>query len=208
MAVSIETYAELKTAVANFIDRTDLTSRIPEFITMSEAAIGRDVRIRQMEKRAIADISTEYVDMPTDFILQRNIQLNTSSQERLKYLTPEQMDIYRPSQTTGKPKNYTIIGTEFQFKPVPDATYEVEIAYFARFSALSGDNDTNWLLTNQPGIYVYGALVQASPYVKDDERTALWASLYNAEVKAINKQDNEARYSGASLQMQTDTCNP
>ena len=202
--MSIATYAELKTAVANFIDRTDLTSRIPEFIAMSEAAIGRDVRIRQMEKRATTNISTEYVDMPTDFIMARNIQLNTSSQERLKYLTPEQMDMYRSSQTTGKPRNYTIIGTEFQFKPVPDGAYEVEIAYLARFAALSGDNDTNWLLTNQPGIYLYGALVQASPYLKDDERTKLWASLYNAEVESINKQDNEARYSGATLRMQTD----
>ena len=202
--MSIATYAELKTAVANFIDRTDLASRVPEFIAMSEAAIGRDVRIRQMEKRATTDISTEYVDMPTDFIMARNIQLNTSSQERLKYLTPEQMDMYRSSQTTGKPRNYTIIGTEFQFKPVPDGAYEVEIAYLARFAALSGDNDTNWLLTNQPGIYLYGALVQASPYLKDDERTKLWASLYNAEVESINKQDNEARYSGATLRMQTD----
>lgn len=202
--MAISTYAELKTAVANFIDRTDLTSRIPEFITMSEAAIGRDVRIRQMEKRVTASISTQYIDMPTDFILARNVQINGTSQDRLKYLTPEQMDIYRPSQTTGTPKNYTIIGTEFQLKPIPDTTYEVEIAYLARFTTLSADADSNWLLVNQPGIYVYGALVQASPYLKDDERTGLWASLYNAEVESINKQDNEARYSGASLRMQTD----
>jgi hypothetical protein len=202
--MAISTYAELKTAVANWLDNSQLTSRIPEFITMSESAIGRDVRIRQMEKRATASISTEYADMPTDFILARNIQINSTGQDRLKYLTPEQMDIYHPAQTTGQPRVYSIIGTEFQFKPVPDATYEIEIAYFARFSALSGDNDTNWLLTNQPGIYLYGSLVQAAPYVDDDQRTALWASLYNAEVEAINKQDNEARCSGAALQMRTD----
>jgi len=202
MAISI--YSELKTAVANWLDNTTLTSRIPEFITMSDAAIGRDVRIRQMEKRATASISTEYADMPSDFIKARNIQINSTNQERLKYLTPEQMDIYHSSQTTGKPCVYSIIGTEFQFKPVPDAAYEIEIAYFARFTALTDDNDTNWLLTNQPGIYLYGALVQAAPYVEDDQRTALWASLYNAEVEAINKQDNEARYSGATLSMQSD----
>lgn len=202
--MSISTYAELKTAIANYLDKSNLTSRIPEFISMSEAAIGRDVRIRQMEKRAIADISTEYVDMPTDFILQRNIQLNTSDQKRLNFLSPEQMDMYYPSQSTGEPEVYSIIGTEFQFKPIPDATYEVEIAYFARFAAFSGDSDSNWLLVNQPGIYLYGALVQASPYLRDDERTSLWASMYNAEVDAINKQDKEARYSGAALRMQSD----
>jgi len=206
--MAISNYSELKTAVATWVNRSDLTSRIPEFITMSEAAIGRDVRIRQMEKRATADISTQYADMPSDFLLQRNIQINGSSQDRLKFLTPEQMDMYRSSQTVGPPKNYSIIGTEFQFKPIPDTTYEIEIAYFARFTALSGDNDTNWLLTNQPEIYLYGALVQASPFFDDDERVTTWATLYNSAVAAINDQDNKARYSGAALRAQPDIATP
>jgi len=206
--MSISTYAELKTAVANWLDRTDLTSRIPEFITIAEAAIGRDIRVRQMEKRATASISTEYADMPTDFIEQRNIQLNTSSQERLKYLTPEQMDMYYPNQTAGQPKVYTIIGTEFQFKPVPDTAYTVEIAYFARFAALSGANDTNWLLTNAPEVYLYGALVGAKAFLDDDSRIVKWAQLYQAAVDGMNGQDKRARYSGAALRMQSDVGDP
>jgi len=207
--MAISTYSELKTAVANWVDRSDLTARIPEFIVMAESAIGRDVRIRQKEKRAKTSISTQYADMPSDFIKARNIQLNTASnQVRLKYLTPEQMDINYPSETTGQPEVYSILGDEFQFKPVPDDSYTVEIEYFARFPALSGDNDTNWLLTNQPGVYLYASLVQAAPYLDDNEKIATWAGLYNAEVNALNKQDNEARYSGASLYMQTDTYTP
>lgn len=206
--MAISTYAELKTAVANWLNRSDLTSRIPEFIAFAESGIGRDVRIRQMEKRATASISTEYVDMPSDFILQRNIQLNTTDQCRLKFYTPEQMDMYNPSQTTGQPKVYSIIGTEFQFKPIPDATYEAEIAYFARFTALSGDNDTNWLLTNQPEVYLYGSLLAASPFLEDDPRIQTWASLYANAVESLNKQDSEARYSGAALRMQSDTGDP
>jgi len=207
--MAISNYGELKTAIANWLDRDNLTARIPEFITMAEAAVGRDVRVRQMEKRATASISTQYADMPTDFILQRNIQLNAASEQvRLRYLTPEQMDMYYPSEAGGQPKAYSIIGTEFQFKPVPDAAYTIEIAYFARFSTLSADTDSNWLLTNQPGIYLYAALVQAAPYIEDDKQTQLWAALYNAEVQALNKQDKEARYSGASLRMTTDVGDP
>jgi len=206
--MAISTYAELQTAVASWLDRTDLTSRIPEFVAFAEAGIGRDLRIRQMEKRATASISTEYVDMPTDFILQRNIQLNTAEQRRLKYLTPEQMDMYHSSQATGTPSVYSIIGTEFQFKPIPDTTYTAEIAYFARFSSLSGDNDTNWLLTNQPEVYLYGTLVAASPYLDDDEKIKTWAALYSNAVEGLNKQDKEARFSGAALRMQTDVGDP
>lgn len=199
--MAITNYSELKTAVSTWLNRSDITSRIPEFITFAESGIGRDVRVRQMEKRATASISTEYVDMPTDFILQRNIQLNTTNQCRLKFYTPEQMDMYNPSQTTGQPKVYSIIGTEFQFKPIPDTTYTAEIAYFARFSSLSGDSDTNWLLTNQPEIYLYGALLASAPFLEDDPRIQTWAALYANAVESINKQDDEARYSGAALHM-------
>ena len=206
--MSIATYSELKTAVANWLDRSDLTTYIPDYITMAEAAIGRDLRIRQMEGRKTASISTEYVDIPTDFIEARNIQLNTTEQKRLKYVTPEQMDQFHPEQTTGEPKYYTIIGTEFQFKPIPDTSYTVEIAYYARFAALSGANDTNWLLTNMPEIYLYASLVQASPFLRDDDRVPLFATLYQSAVDSVNKQDKTARYSGATLRMQTDIGDP
>lgn len=206
--MAISTYAELKTAAANWLDNSTLTSRIPEFITMAEAAIGTDVRIRQMEKRVTANVSTEYADMPTDFIKARNIQINGTEQKRLKYMTPEQMDMFHPEQTAGEPKVYTIIGTEFQFKPVPDGTYEIEVAYVSRFAALSGDSDTNWLLTNHPGIYLYATLIQASPYLEDDPRIATWGTLYEGMVKQLNDQDKEALYSGASLRMTTDTGDP
>jgi len=202
--MSVSTYAELKTAVANHLNRSDLTSRIPEFIVSAEGRIGRELRIRQMEKRATASISTEYADMPTDFIEQRNIQINGTTQDRLQYLSPEQMDKFHSSQSTGTPTVYTIIGTEFQFKPVPDTSYTVEIAYFARFAAMSADNDTNWLLTNEPDTYVYASLIAAAPYLDEDPRLQTWAALYSEIVKTLNDQDKKARYSGATLRMRPD----
>jgi len=152
-----------------------------------------------MEKRATASISTEYVDMPTDLIELVNIQLNTTSQSKLTFYTPGQMDKFKPSQTTGQPKYYTIIGTEFQFKPVPDATYTAELAYIARFAAFSGDSDTNWLLTNHPDVYLFGALVAAGPYVSDEKLTT-WAAIYQNAIESLNDMDKNASHSGGILQ--------
>ena len=64
--MSIATYAELKTAVANWLQRTDLTSYIPDFITIAESQIASDLKVREMEKRVTASISTEYFDIPSE----------------------------------------------------------------------------------------------------------------------------------------------
>jgi len=204
--MAISTHAELKTAVANWLDRSNLTSRIPEFIRIAESQIGKDVRIRQMEKRVSASISTEYYDVPTDLIKIRNVQLTLSDRViPLEYLTPEQMDHFLSSDNIGEPYYYTIIGEEFQFKLIPDQTYTIEIAYFARFPYFTGDNDTNWLLTNFPEIYLYATLVAAEPYVDNDKEVQKWMALYASSVKAANKQDQEARFSGATLRRRSKT---
>lgn len=204
--MAISTYAELKTAVANWLDRTNLTTRIPEFIALAESQIGKDVRIRQMEKRVSASISTEYYDVPTDLIKIRNIQINTTPYLTvLEYLTPEQMDQFLATNNTGVPYYFTIIGEEFQFKPIPDQTYTAEVAYFARLTAFSGDNDTNWLLTNYPDIYLYGTLIAAEPYVDNDKEIQKWSALYNRGVQAANKQDKESRFSGTTLRRRSKT---
>jgi len=194
--MAISTYAELKTSIANWLDRSDLTSRIPEFIAFAEANIATDVRVRQMEKRVTASVSTEYFDLPTDYLEMLDIQLNTDPIRRLKYHTTHQMDTFAPSATTGEPTRYTIIGTEVQVKPVPDATYTLEVAYISKFTAFSDDTDTNWLLTNHPQIYLYGALVAAEPFLDNTEKAQIWGALYNSAVENLNNQDKNARHPG------------
>ena len=65
--MSISNYSELKSAIADWLLRTDLTSVIPSFISMAEAQISRDVRDRRMVKRATAEIDTEYSQIPADW---------------------------------------------------------------------------------------------------------------------------------------------
>ena len=99
--MSISTYAELKTAVANWLDRSDLTDRVPEFITLAEARIGRKLRVRGVEERATTPLvgSQEYYALPSDFLEARNVQINSNPVQVLTYRTPQQLDKEYPSST-------------------------------------------------------------------------------------------------------------
>ena len=198
--MAITTYAELKTAISNWLDRTDLDDRIPEFIALAEARHRRDFKIRRMETRVTASTiaDTEYYSLPDNFIAMRNIQLNTDPKTALEYMTPEQMDRVRGGSNTGKPKAYSIIGNNFQLRPIPDGVYEIEMLYFKYFTALSDSNTTNDMLTYHPDAYLYGALVEAEPYLYNDKRLQTWSSLYDRAKDDIIRSNERARHSGVA----------
>ena len=106
--MAITNYSELKSAIADWLDRTDLTDQIPDFITLAEARHKRDFKLRRMETRVTADTiaDTEYYTLPDNYVAMRNIQLNTDPKTSLEYLTPEQMDRIYAGSNKGKPIAY------------------------------------------------------------------------------------------------------
>lgn len=198
--MAISTYAQLKTSIASWLDRTDLTDKIPEFIALAESRHRRDFKIRRMETRVTAStiINTEYYTLPENYVAMRNIQLNTETKTALEYLTPEQMDRVRAGSTTGKPKAYCIIGNDIQLRPIPDAIYEIEILYFKHFTSLSDSNTTNDMLTYHPDIYLYAALVEAEPYLNNDKRIQTWAAFYDRAKKDLIDTNERDRHSGTA----------
>jgi hypothetical protein len=198
--MAITTFSELKTAVANWLDRSDLTDRIPEFIELAEARHRRDFKLRRMETRVTANTAdgTEYYTLPDNFVAMRNIQLNTDPKTALEYLTPEQMDRVRGGSTKGKPKAYSIIGNTFQLRPIPDSAYEVEMLYYKYFTGLSDSNTTNDMLTYHPDAYLYAVLLEAEPYLQNDKRITLWLQAYEIAKKGITDSNERDRHSGVA----------
>jgi len=198
--MALTNYSELKTAIANWLDRTDLDDRIPEFIQLAEARHRRDFKIRRMETRVTANTiaDTEYYALPDNFVAMRNIQLNTDPKTALEYFTPEQMDRVRAGSTTGKPKAYSIMGNSFQLRPIPDGVYEIEMLYFKYFTALSDSNTTNDMLTFHPDLYLYGALVEAEPYLQNDKRIQVWAGYYDRAKQDLITTNERDRHSGVA----------
>ena len=198
--MAISTYAELKTAIANWLDRSDLTDIIPDFIALAETRHKRDFKIRRMETRVTANTiaDTEYYTLPDDYIAMRNIKLNSDPKTSLEFLTPEIMDRVQAGSDVGKPKAYSIKGNTIQLRPIPDGVYEIEISYYKTFAALSDSNTTNDMLTHHPDAYLYGALVEAEPYLQNDKRLQVWAGLYDRAKEDIIKSNERDRHSGTA----------
>ncbi len=198
--MAITNYSELKAAIADWLDRTDLTDSIPDFITLAETRHRRDFKIRRMETRVTANTvaDTEYYTLPDNFVAMRNIQLNTDPKTALEYLTPEQMDRIYAGSNKGKPKAYSIIGDNIQLRPLPDSAYEIEMLYYKYFTPLSDSNTTNDMLTYHPDAYLYGALVEAEPYLQNDKRIQTWASFYERAKKDIIDSNERDRHSGVA----------
>ena len=95
-----------------------------------------------------------------------------------------------------KPKYYRLTSDQIEFYPAPDSSYEVAMQYYARVPALTDTDTTNWVLTDYPDIYLYGALVHAAPYLNDDQRINIWASLYQSAVDALDQDNKKSRVSG------------
>mgnify|MGYP003138135766 FL=1 len=198
--MAITNYSELKAAISSWLDRSDLDSVIPDFIALAEARHRRDFKLRRMETRVTASTiaDTEYYTLPDNFVAMRNIQLNTDPKTALEYLTPEQMDRVNAGSSTGKPKAYSIIGNNFQLRPIPDGVYQIEMLYFKYFTALSDSNTTNDMLTFHPDAYLYGALVEAEPYLQNDKRIQVWSGYYDRAKQDIISSNERDRHSGVA----------
>mgnify|MGYP003114294777 FL=1 len=205
--MALGTFTELKDAIADWLDRSDLTARIPDFIALAEARINRELRIRPMEVRStmVTTADQQYFQLPGGYIQMRNMQLNTNPTTPLEYITPEMLDRLYGSTTSGKPRAYSLIGDEIQLAPIPDSTYTVEMAFYEKFTSLgdgtSGTVTSNWLTTNAPDLLLYGALMEAEPFIKNDERIPVWLSGYNNAIDKLQKADQRDRHSGSAMRV-------
>ena len=204
--MAISTKAELYTAVANWLNRSDLTARIPEFASLAEAGFNRNLRTREMLVRSTASTVTQYVSLPTDFLEMLNIELtSTSPPKRLVYISSDRSDDYREQQNnkTGTPDYYTIEGVSIQLLPTPSAAVTIQLNYYQDIPALSSlaDSEHNWLISAHPDIYLYAILMQASPYVMDQQSTQLWDGLLARSMQELQVSDEKSKYAGGTLNM-------
>ena len=209
--MALSTFADLKTSIANYLNRSDLTSVIPDFITLTEAKLNRILRIRPMQKRVSTTLTSgdAFVDLPNDFLEATQIFIDSNPNKVLNYVNANQIELENTQESSGTPSQYTITGDEFQLSPIPDSSYTLKISYYAKIPALSTSNTSNYLLLSYPQVYLYGSLLEAQPYIVNDERITVWMSLFNEAVQLINRDDEQGRYSGrTAFVMKNDTANP
>lgn len=200
--MTINTYATLKTAVANWLARSDLTSYIPDFVTFAQARVNREMRIRAMETALSSAIASGVVAVPADYLELKHAYLNTDPVTKLERKEPGWIYEKYPIRSSDRvPYFIAREGSNFIFGPYPDSAYTLKGIYFAKFAALSADADTDWILTNHPQLYLFAALAESAPFVANDERVALWEEKFQAEKARIEQADRNERYSGSPLSM-------
>jgi len=202
--MSISTYAELKTAIANFLARDDLTDQIPNFIQLAEARMSRELETREQEKRATATLTSgdEFIALPTDMREIREVKLNTNPNRVLTYHSPNSLDSTYPSTGSGVPQGFSIIGKEMNFRPIPDSSYTVELVYIGGLASIS-DVSTPTLFLRSPDLYLYGALAEAYAYLLDEQRAAQYDQKFTRGIEEVRRDEGRAHYGSGSLRMQS-----
>lgn len=189
-------YPSLQTAVTEYLARdqdTTLIARIPSFIQLAEAKFNRQLFVRQMENRAIAvvDLTSsepEFIALPADFQSMRRVRLSSvTGKPPLEFRSGLQMDDFRfrSADVAAEPRYFTVFGNEIELAPTPDQAYTIEMVYRANIPPLA-TNTTNWLLTLAPDLYLYGALLESAPYIKEDARIQTWGLGFTSALNDLN----------------------
>ena len=203
--MALSTYTELKATLADFLNRDDLTAVIPDFITLAESQINRDVRHWKMEVRSSGqqDALDEYIQIPSDWLETIRLHITASGTSAVTLISRDAMADKRAGaeDVAGTPIYYTHADSQFQLYPTPSAETDFELLYYQKTTALSGSNADNWLLLDSPDVYLYGALLHSAPYLAEDQRVAMWAQMYSAAVARLNEASELARYSGSGLRL-------
>ena len=207
--MALTTYTELKTSLANWLNRSDLTTEIgDDFIKLTEADLNSKLRVRSMIAQVNITVDAETAALPTDFLQIRNFYiLSGQTKTPLVYTTPASMDTTSGTSTTGLPTTFTILGDTLRFSPKPDATYTAVMNYFKKFPALSSTNATNYILASHPAIYLYGSLFHAANFLGgiNPQQVQTWQQMYATALERLELNDREDEYNGSPLQVRTVT---
>lgn len=195
--LTLNNYEDLKSVAAKWLNRRDLTDSIPLFVTLAEALLRREVRRRTI--RETITLSEEVTSLPSACAELRSIFPRTSvvrTDQPLQNVTPEMFAEARARRAgvRGKPRYCTVVGSQLLVSPVPDQDYDVEIWYYAKLEPLTATNASNYLLTEAPDVYLHATLLQAEPYLKNDDRVALWSAALTSGIEGLNRvRDGEER---------------
>jgi len=190
--MAITNYSELKTAVANWLGRDDLTSRIPEFISGAESRIFSDVLIPAFMKEATVTLSSgdSDIDLPSDYweLMDAPVLVDSDNNKYPLSVVPYG-DIYMnlDPDSDGQPTKCALLGSKMYFDYKADEDYTIHITYYY-LDTLSDSSTTNWLITNFPMLLLYASLIEASVYTEDDSR--IWITMYDEQKRRLQRHIN------------------
>ena len=188
--MAIATYSDLKTSVGNWLHRGDLTTLIPDFITLAESRINRLLPLRgtEADTTLTATLNSAYIDLPSDFNTPVALWLEAWIPRRLLTFVPPTELEYVPIATY--PTTWCLKKNQIQLNRLANSAFNLTLRY-VQLLTLSTANPTNYLLTNYPDVYLYGALLESAPYIRDDSRLALWQDRFDRAINEVLSNENQ-----------------
>lgn len=189
--MSISTYSELKATMIKWLHRSDLDALVPDFIALAESGLNRVLSLCSMEQQEPLTLAaaTRFVDTPASMLKPIAVWLETVARPKLTQTLPENLVV---DINSGAPAVWAQDGTRLAFERQADQPYTVTLRYVKRL-ALSDAEPTNWLLANHPDVYLYAALLEAAPYMRDDQRQAVWDAKLKEAIFNLRNADNRIR---------------
>lgn len=195
--MAINNYGTLKTAIANWLGRQDLTDRLPEFVALGIATCNAVVRSSRGVSYDTITLNQgdRYVTAPTTMLEPVFLTNNTDEDKPLEQVSIQQLGATRRNMTSqGAPAFYAISGRRIEVCPTPSAQVTLELTHYAELGALSADSDTNWLLTYRPDILLYACLMHAWVYLKDEQKVALSQNMVVQQLQAALEQQRTIQF--------------
>ena len=164
--MSITTYTELQQAIADWLERADLATRIPDFIVLLEAAANRRLRVRQQETSTNLTPSNGAVALPADYLMWRRVTWTGSNRVDLQYVHPSYLQAAYPSSPSDVPRIFTIEGSTLKVRPVDNTALELD--YFQKIPALSAG--ATGCSAAHPDLYLFGSAGRGVPFAPEKSR--------------------------------------
>lgn len=198
MASDPQTWAELKTAIANWLNRDDLTAEIPEFIAYAERRLNRVLIVPDREATATITADAETEALPADFWEARSLYLDQPPRAALDHMPLSELRTYYAAGDTGRPRHFAIqSGTTLVLGPIPSGSFSLKLNYYQTIPALGASQATNWLLTKHPDLYVAETLHRAFTFLRDAEGMAIHRAVADSVINELTKAGERAQ-NGAS----------
>ena len=198
--MSLANNTELVAAVAEWLDRTDLTARIPDFITLCEAWLNRNLRVQDMTVYVSGQSDQGRVALPLDFLEAQRVSVGINDLRFVALTDVPGFREYARQNGINEVRGYTIQGNALELVPSPNGVATIDIVYYQKIPPVAAaPGGINWLLTAHPDVYLYGALAQSAPYLKDPERIQQWSQLFGAAVASVTQASAKVAHSGSKL---------
>lgn len=196
------TFGALQTKVADYLNKDNLTSIIPDFINSAMHRVEKDFNWKTMRKKATGSTTDDYVAIPTRykemdcfFITESGVKnpLTKTEYSHLITIFPH------GNGFTGMPEAFATVeaDSKFYMRPWPDAVKTYEIVYYAYTADMSLTTDNNDWTNNAWEVLLYGSLLEASPYLIADDRLLVWKGFYDEAINKLQLSERREKFRGS-----------